>query len=209
MKNIKYYLIDIFNEYKSKYPELKIWLSDNAVSQSWGMGVLPAYSLEPYNCELLGYKPGRMLKKKDCSPAVNRHKYFMDINNNIIGEISYAKFSNLKKEWLVYRKFYFRQDNEIIGLIFGATLESKDDANLNHVILVKLDGAIITDSYFYSDDNRFSARRYLYKDNVITNIEERLWLGTYIEHYYNIETEPTLKITENTPKGLIQIYPSN
>ena len=64
MKNIKYYLIDIFNEYKSKYPELKIWLSDNAVSQSWGMGVLPAYSLEPYNCELLGYKPGRMLKKK-------------------------------------------------------------------------------------------------------------------------------------------------
>ena len=62
MKNIKYYLIDIFNEYKSKYPELKIWLSDNAVSQSWGMGVLPAYSLEPYNCELLGYKPGRMLK---------------------------------------------------------------------------------------------------------------------------------------------------
>ena len=209
MKNMKDYLIEIFNEYKSKYPELKIWLSDNAVSQSWGMGVMPAYSLEPYNCELLGYKSGRMLKKKDCSPAVNRHKYFMDINNNIIGEISYAKFSNLKKEWLVYRKFYFRQDNEIIGLIFGATLESKDDANLNHVILVKLDDGIITDSYSYSDDNRFAARRYLYKDNVITNIEERLWLGTYIERYYNIETEPTLKITENTPKGLIQIYPSN
>lgn len=209
MKNIKDYLIEIFNEYKSKYPELKIWLSDNAVSQSWGMGVLPAYSLEPYNCELLGYKPGRMLKKKDCSLAVNRHKYFMDINNNIIGEISYAKFSNLKKEWLVYRKFYFRQDNEIIGLIFGATLESKDDANLNHVILVKLDGDIITDSYSYSDDNNFSAKRYLYKDNVITNIEQRMWLSTYIEHYYNIETEPTLKITENTPKGLVQIYPSN
>ena len=209
MKNIKDYLIDIFNEYKSKYPELKIWLSDSAVSQSWGMGVLSAYSLEPYNCELLGYKPGRMLKKKDCSPAAHRQRYFMDINNNIIGEISYAKFSNLKKEWLVYRKFYFRQDNEIIGLIFGATLESKDDANLNHVILVKLDGGIITDSYSYSDDNNFSARRYLYKDNVITNIEERLWLGTYIERYYNIETEPTLKITENTPKGLIQIYPSN
>ena len=107
----------------------------------------------------------------------------MDINNNIIGEIRYTKFSNLKKEWLVYRNFYFRQDNEIIGLIFGATLESKDDANLNHVILVKLDGGIITDSYSYSDDNNFSARRYLYKDNVITNIEERLWLGTYIEHY--------------------------
>ena len=207
MKNVKDYLIDIFNEYKSKYPELKIWLSDNAVSQSWGMGVMPAYSLEPYNCELLGYKSGRMLKKKDCSPAVNRHKYFMDINNNIIGEISYAKFSNLKKEWLVYRKFYFRQDNEIIGLIFGATLESKDDANLNHVILVKLDDGIITDSYSYSYDNRFAARRYLYKDNVITNIEERLWLGTYIERYYNIETEPTLKITENTPEGLVQIYP--
>ena len=207
MKNIKDYLIDIFNEYKSKYPELKIWLSDNAVSQSWGMGIMPAYSLEPYSCELLGSKSGRMLKKKDCSPAVNRHKYFMDINNNIIGEISYAKFSNLKKEWLVYRKFYFRQDNEIIGLIFGATLESKDDANLNHVILVKLDDGIITDSYFYSYDNRFAARRYLYKDNVITNIEERLWLSTYIEHYYNIETEPTLKITENTPEGLVQIYP--
>ena len=209
MKNIKYYLIDIFNEYKSKYPELKIWLSDNAVSQSWGMGIMPAYSLEPYSCELLGSKSGRMLKKKDCSPAVNRHKYFMDINNNIIGEISYAKFSNLKKEWLVYRKFYFRQDNEIIGLIFGATLESKDDANLNHVILVKLDDGIITDSYSYSYDNRFAAKKYLYKDNVITNIEQRMWLSTYIERYYNIETEPTLKITENTPKGFIQIYPSN
>ena len=209
MKNMKDYLIEIFNEYKSKYPELKIWLSDNAVSQSWGMGVMPAYSLEPYSCELLGSKSGRMLKKKDCSPAVNRHKYFMDINNNIIGEISYAKFSNLKKEWLVYRKFYFRQDNEIIGLIFGATLESKDDANLNHVILVKLDDGIITDSYTYSDDNRFTAKKYLYKDNVITNIELRMWLGTYFERYYNIETEPTLKITENTPEGLVQIYPSD
>ena len=209
MKNMKDYLIEIFNEYKSKYPELKIWLSDNAVSQSWGMGIMPAYSLEPYNCELLGAKSGRMLKKKDCSPAVNRHKYFMDINNNIIGMVIYNEFSVWKREWIVYREFYFRKDNEVIGLIFGSTGENDDDANLNRVILVKLDGDIITDSYTYSYDNRFAARRYLYKDNVITNIEERLWLGTYIEHYYNIETEPTLKITENTPKGLIQIYPSN
>ena len=209
MKNMKDYLIDIFNEYKSKYPELKIWLSDNAVSQSWGMGVMPAYSLEPYNCELLGSKSGRMLKKKDCSPAVNRHKYFMDINNNIIGIVIYAKFVDVHKEWIVYREFYFRKDNEVIGLLFGSTGENDDNANLNHVILVKLDDGIITDSYFYAYDNRFATRRYLYKDNVITNIEERMWLGTYIEHYYNIETEPTLKITENTPKGLIQIYPSN
>ena len=207
MKNIKDYLIEIFNEYKSKYPELKIWLSDNTVSQSWGMGVLSAYSLEPYNCELLGYKPGRMLKKKDCSPAVNRHKYFMDINNNIIGIVIYADFVDVHKEWIVYREFYFRKDNEVIGLIFGSALENKDNANLNHVILVKLDDGIITDSYTYSDDNNFSARRYLYKDNVITNIEQRMWLSTYIERYYNIETEPTLKITENTPEGLVQIYP--
>ena len=207
MKNMKDYLIDIFNEYKSKYPELKIWLSDSAVSQSWGMGVMPAYSLEPYNCELLGYKSGRMLKKKDCSPAVHRHKYFMDINNNIIGMVIYNEFSVWRREWIVSREFYFIKNNEIIGLIFGSAFESKDDANLNHVILVKLDGGIITDSYSYSDDNNFSARRYLYKDNVITNIEERLWLSTYIEHYYNIETEPTLKITEDTPEGLVQIYP--
>ena len=207
MKNMKDYLIDIFNEYKSKYPELKIWLSDNAVSQSWGMGVLSAYSLEPYNCELLGYKPGRILKKKDCSPAAHRQRYFMDINNNIIGMVRYNEFSVWRREWIVSREFYFIKNNEIIGLIFGSAFESKDDANLNHVILVKLDGGIITDSYSYSDDNNFSARRYLYKDNVITNIEERLWLSTYIEHYYNIETEPTLKITENTPEGLVQIYP--
>ena len=209
MKNMKDYLIDIFNEYKSKYSELKIWLSDSAVSQSWGMGVMPAYSLEPYNCELLGYKSGRMLKKKDCSPAVHRHKYFMDINNNIIGMVIYNEFSVWKREWIVSREFYFIKNNEIIGLIFGSAFESKDDANLNHVILVKLDGGIITDSYSYSDDNNFSAKRYLYKDNVITNIEQRMWLSTYIEHYYNIETEPTLKITENTPKGLVQIYPNN
>ena len=207
MKNVKDYLIDIFNEYKSKYPELKIWLSDSAVSQSWGMGVMPAYSLEPYNCELLGYKSGRMLKKKDCSPAAHRQRYFMDINNNIIGMVRYNEFSVWRREWIVSREFYFIKNNEIIGLIFGSAFESKDDANLNHVILVKLDGGIITDSYSYSDDNNFSARRYLYKDNVITNIEERLWLSTYIEHYYNIETEPTLKITEDTPEGLVQIYP--
>ena len=173
------------------------------------MGVLPAYSLEPYNCELLGYKPGRMLKKKDCSPAVHRHKYFMDINNNIIGIVIYADFVDVHKEWIVYREFYFRKDNEVIGLIFGSALENKDNANLNHVILVKLDGDIITDSYTYSDDNRFTAKKYLYKDNVITNIELRMWLGTYFERYYNIETEPTLKITENTSEGLIQIYPSD
>ena len=133
----------------------------------------------------------------------------MDINNNIIGIVIYAKFVNVHKEWIIYREFYFRKDNEIIGLIFGNTGENDDDANLSKVVLVKLDGGIITDSYIYSYDNRFAARRYLYKDNVITNIEERLWLSTYIEHHYNIETEPMLKITENTPKGLVQIYPSN
>lgn len=204
---MKKYLNDIFNEYRGKYPELKVWLRDNAVERLWGVGVMPAYSLEPYSCELQGCQPGKMLIKKESSPAVNRQNYFLDVNNNIIGELRYSKFMERKKKWIVYRKFYLRKNNEIIGLIFGSVLENKDDASLNNVTLVKLDSNKITSSYLYSYDDKFSEKKYLYRDNVITNIEHRMWLDTYIEHYYTIEIKPTFRIAENTPEGTIMIYP--
>lgn len=53
-----------------------------------------------------------------------------------------------------------------------------------------------------------SFRKYLYKDNKIINIEQRMWLDTYIEHYFIIETSPMLIINEKIDNGIIRIYPN-
>lgn len=51
-------------------------------------------------------------------------------------------------------------------------------------------------------------KKYLYKDNKIINIEQRMWLDTYIEHYFTIETSPMLIINEKIDNGIIRIYPN-
>lgn len=205
---MKNYLSDIFRMYDGKCSLLSIWLEDNAADHLWGMGVMPAYSLEPYSCELQGHQPGKMLSRKISSPSVNKQKYFLDVNGNIIGEVRYSKFLDRKKEWIVYRKFYLKKENEIIGLIFGSSLEKNDDAGLSNVVLVKLENEKVVSSFFYSYDDKFSEKKYLYKENGIINIEQRMWLDTYIEHYFTIETSPVLMINENTNNGIVRIYPS-
>ncbi len=35
-----------------------------------------------------------------------------------------------------------------------------------------------------------------------------MWLDTYIEHYFTIETSPMLIINEKIDNGIIRIYPS-
>ncbi|HCT3785949.1 TPA: hypothetical protein OTT33_003686 [Proteus mirabilis] len=205
---MKNYLSDIFKKYNGKCSELNIWLENNTADQLWGMGVMPAYSLEPYSCELQGNQPGRMLSGKFLSPSVNKQKYFLDVNGDIIGEVRYAKYLDKKKEWIVYRKFYLKRENEIIGLIFGSSLEKHDDASLSNVVLVKLESGKVVSSFFYSYDDKFSEKKYLYKDNKIINIEQRMWLDTYIEHYFTIETSPMLIINEKIDNGIIRIYPN-
>ena len=51
-------------------------------------------------------------------------------------------------------------------------------------------------------------KKYLYKDNKIISIEQRMWLDTYIEHYFTIETSPMLIINEKIDNGIIRIYPN-
>jgi len=200
-------LSEKYHEYKKNYSNLKEWLADSAIEEFWGVGTIPAYSLEPYSSELQGNTPGKILGKKKYSPAKNRQKLFLDSNGDIIGEIRYSKFIERKNDWIVYRSFYLRSENEVIGLIFGSALENKDDAILNKIILVELDGGIIKKSYSHSYDNKKSERSYIYNDNIITNIEERVWLNKYVEHFYSIEKIEPLKIVEKVQSEVIPIYP--
>lgn len=205
---MKDFLLEKYNEYNNKYSELKVWLNDNAVDELWGMGIMPAYSIEPYSTELLGSSPGKMLRKKQSIPAKNRQKYFLDSSHNIIGELRYAQFIEEKKEWIIYRNFYLRNDKQIIGLVFCSALESSNDTTLNQVILVKLEENKVTNSYSYSFDKRFSERKYLYNNGNISDIEEKLWLNNiYIEHFYTIDSIDPLHIIEKAQSEIIQIYP--
>ena len=75
-------------------------------------------------------------------------------------------------------------------------------------MLVKLENEKVVSSFFYSYDDKFTEKKYIYKENGIINIEQRMWLDTYIEHYFTIETSPVLMINENTNNGIVRIYPS-
>lgn len=70
----------LFERNKGKFAFLKEEANKIGVASKWGQGVIPPYSILPFNSELLGNKPGRFLKKAS-KPEVNRQCYLLDTDN--------------------------------------------------------------------------------------------------------------------------------
>lgn len=205
---MKDFLMSLYEDYNGKYSELIEQMSREKMACRWGYGVLPAFSIDPYAFELLGYKRGRMLKKNS-NPGLNKQCYYVDKQNRIIEEIIYASYREKRNEWLTYRNFYIYNENSILGLLYHSTFENSLDAGLNKVIWMSIEGGLINKKYTFTYDGEYSEVDYIYNDNGITQVNKRVWSSFYFERNYIIESSDPLIINERLEDGKnIRIYPT-
>lgn len=205
---MKDFLKNLYEEYNGKYSELIDQMNREKVACRWGYGVLPAFSIDPYAFELLGYKRGRMLKKNS-SPGMNKQCYYVDKQNRIIEEIIYASYREKRNEWLVYRGFYIYNENSILGLLYGSAFENSLDVGLNKLIWMSIEDGLIKKKYTFIYDGEYSEVDYVYNDNAITKVNQKVWSAFYFERNYIIESSDPLVINECLENGEnIRIYPT-
>jgi hypothetical protein len=182
---MKAWLYAQFNEYKGKYSELISSMEKSHKTTIWGKGIMPAYSPAPYMSELQGCKPGRFLKK-DYEPAKNRQCYFLNKDGRTMGELKFAKYTAMQKQWIVYRRFFLHEADQILELTFGSELNGNLEANLDSVSLIMLQNDKATRHYSLSSTGEYFETLYQYNADKITSITEKIWRSTCSERYYEI-----------------------
>ncbi|MGG8166910.1 hypothetical protein PGO42_09105 [Klebsiella aerogenes] len=205
---MKDYLKKLHEDYNGKYSELIEQMNRDNVTCRWGYGVMPAFSIEPYVSELLGYKPGRMLKNNS-TPGVNKQCYYTDKQNRIIEAITYVSHRKKNNEWVVYRSFYIYHENNIIGLLYSSTSEKSKDAGLNKIIFVNIENELAKNKYTFMYDGEYSETDYVYNNDKIIKIYQRVWSSFYFERNYIIKSNDPLIINESLENGgNVRIYPT-
>ena len=196
-------------EYTLKIPQLLKEVRLKTHYTKWSKTVLPAYQLEPFETELLGYKLGKFLRNE---PKINKNvkSYFFDNENRIIGELDYDFYNNYEKEWVVTRFLYIYVQEGIFELKLSSSHITEEPTKINRITYVRLFNGKVIESYNLHNDNRFSKLVYKYSDNKIVSIERDLWIPNLLKSIYEIEypDENTYIIWEIDNDTKIKIYPN-
>jgi hypothetical protein len=165
-------LIQLMRKHALTYPQFLQRAQEKAVATQWGMGIGDPYSLEPYRMELLGIKPGRMLKKPS-KPAQNRYCYSFDKYKRVIHKIGYDELVGPPRDkvWLHTDDFYEYGDGYAIRYVFGGVYEGGEDAKLDRIVWAEINGSKISKTFQLEDDHEYTEESYFYDDSGnITNI---------------------------------------
>lgn len=201
------FLSKLLSENSRSYSCFLSWVSETAVSTIWGIGVMPAYSVKPYACELQGSKPGRFLKMQS-TPHVNRQCYFLDGSGNFIEELRYAKHLPRRNKWIVYRTFYQYEGDSVIEYSFDSEMDDSLDASLNYVSITKFSAGDAISSHTLYAKGTYIEENYERIGSAKTHITQKIWGEIYIVREYEVTgVDKDLSIFEVTNQGLIRIYP--
>lgn len=196
----------IFEESKNKYAVLLKAAKAKSVTEKWGMGVLPPVTLEPFAAELLGYSPGKWMKKPS-APGKNRFRYLYDANDNILLLSTYTD-TNLSGKWLHSNQIFTHDEGSILMFEFAAAAENAKKADLNKVTYATFENNRISATHTYWNDANYTENHYKYKDDKIVGISMRLWYRAYIEREFELEySGDTVLITEVTGGKRTQTFP--
>ncbi|MGN7812512.1 hypothetical protein [Flavobacterium sp. 22076] len=206
----KQQMIELMKQKDSAYFEFYKKVKEKTNSLQWGVGVTPPYSLEPYRFELLGNKPGKMLKKPS-SPGKNRHCYFYDNQDRIIHAISYASLggSTGNKSWIHNDDFYEYHDNSVIRYVYSGVFESGNDNELDRVVFIEINDGLITKTYELDKLNfEYMEAEYFYENNKIIYIDFLYPDSPVKNNKFKLIHEPNeIQIIELRNGIQIQIYP--
>lgn len=209
----KHELMAILTSKNSAYPEFAAIAAAQTSSIKWAFGIAPPFSLEPYRVELLGIKPGKMLKTAS-SPGRNRHRYSFDSEGRVLHCVSYASRSGRpgQERWIHVDDFYdyaYAKDT-IIRYVYGDVVDGGEDAALDRVVVVELkSGSVVRDWVLEGGELEYSKTEYLYVGGKVDEIR-RTWPDApeRNSHFKLIHEKDGVRILERGARGETQIYPA-
>ncbi|WP_423367943.1 hypothetical protein [Burkholderia sp. LMG 32019] len=128
-------LVKLLHESDGAYSKFLQQAKEGAKSEGWGTGVGAPFSLEPYRTEILGVKPGRMLKSKS-EPGPRRYCYSYDDQGRVIHMVAYGKLGGPpgNQDWMRSDDFYEYSENAATRYVYGNTFRENPDSQITRVV---------------------------------------------------------------------------
>jgi hypothetical protein len=202
-------LIKLMQERDLTYPQFLQQIQENTVSTRWGMGIGEPYSLEPYRMELVGIKPGRMLKKPS-KPAPNRYCYSYDKEGRVIHKVEHIGFGGPpgNKSWMHSDDFYEYGDGHVIRYVFGSFL-TEEEAKLDGIIWANVGDKKVHKTFRLNKwQCEYTEVSYSYDGGNVIGIRIQWPEGPYPDRVLKVlhESGDTVRILDISREE-IQIYP--
>lgn len=199
-------LAKVFEDNQDSYPKLLKNSMANAVSEKWGMGILPPLSFLPYQIELGGNKRGKLLKKNS-TPARNRFKYLFDKNNRLVLARSYLQKMD-DGGWMYDDEIFTYNENEAFQFIFSGLADDSDEAFLEDVVFASIVNGRVQKSCGIQGNGEYNENEYEYVSDKLTTIKYRNWTTYYEEGELEISVDgDNLLIIDKSNGEVNQIFP--
>ncbi len=200
-------LSEIFEKNQHAYSRLLKKTLANAVSEKWGMGILPPLAFLPYQIELGGGRPGRMLKNVS-APAKHRFKYLFDQHDRLILARSYLqKISD--DVWMYDDEIFTYKDEGALQFIFSGLADDSAEAFLDVVVHASKIGGKIQKSCAIEDNGEYSENDYHYVDGKLSTINYRYWSSFYEEGEIQVISDgDSVSIFDKSHGNVNQIFPA-
>ncbi|WP_322047674.1 hypothetical protein [Paraburkholderia sp. J67] len=130
-------LLELFHDRSGTYSTFLRTALESSVSEKWGEGVGAPFSLEPYRMEILGIKPGRMLKKLS-EPGKRRYHYFYNSDGKVIYARAYSEIGGPPEDraWMHADDFYEYDADSAFRYVFGNAFRENPDSKLTRIVKV-------------------------------------------------------------------------
>ncbi|POM17557.1 Uncharacterised protein [Burkholderia cepacia] len=128
-------LVKLLAECDGAYPRFLQKAKEKTKSQKWGTGVGVPWSLEPYRMEMLGIKPGRMLKGES-EPGPRRYCYSYDDEGRVIHVVKYGKLIGPadNRDWIRSDEFYEYFDGFVMRYVYDDTFREDPGSEITRIV---------------------------------------------------------------------------
>lgn len=203
-------LIALMEARDRKYPEFVAAVRREVATTRWGSGVGEPYTVEPYRMEVLGIKPGKMLKKA-AEPGPRKHCYSYDAAGQVIHRVEYEELGGSEKNraWIHADDFYEYRDGQILKFVFGGVFGDGEDAKLTRVACIKFaEGRVVSLAQLERRQFEYTETYYKYNDNAVSEIRIRWPEGPYPDRLIEVAgSGDEVKLFAIRDGARKQIYP--
>ncbi|MBN3824833.1 hypothetical protein G3O00_14555 [Burkholderia sp. Ac-20384] len=204
-------LVKLLSECDGAYPRFLQTAMENTKSRRWGTGVGAPWSLEPYRMEMLGIKPGRMLKGES-EPGPRRYCYSYDDEGRVIHVVKYGKLMGPaeNRDWVRSDEFYDYSDGVATRYVYDDTFREDPDSEITRIVqFANINDGVDKAFQIERDDLEYTETIYSRgSSGVVSNITVHWPDGPFPDRVLEVIGEgDSVTIFEIRDKEKIRVYP--